>query len=168
MTPTRRSFLAARDAWKSGLISHDAAEAVRAAFEASVDGAAYFSGPMAPADQEPVASSNSSEVPSMGDTTMTVDRAAWEELKRRAAEAPALIAAAGQALAPPAQLSGPPAAGGSPGELPEEAWAAFNATLGLPYSAPRPGTPAALSASPIPSESDLDRFVASLPGFGRR
>ncbi|MDE3205141.1 MAG: hypothetical protein KGQ66_13100 [Acidobacteriota bacterium] len=184
MTVNRSAFLAVVDDWKAGNVPDGAMAAVMRAFEATDDGIAYFSGPLAPPDPGP-------DVPPINGGALmgqmvTVDAAALAELRSRAALAtPQLLAAAAAARAnpvtlpatprgpqPPAALSAPPAAG----EPPEEAWDAFLAGLGLTggrAAAPAAGHPAGAGSSSLaapagPSEEDLDRFVDSLPGLQSR
>lgn len=168
----RKTYLAAVEHWKSGVISDDAAIEAMRAFESTPEGRAYFSGPAAPSEPEPSGSSSIGGAP-VG--TVTIDSAAYAELIRQAAAAPALMAAAQEALrapvtavapprspVPPTLLSAPP--GGQ--EPSEEAWQKFFAGQGLPYGG-APAAPGAALSAPGVSDADLDRFVDGLPGLGR-
>lgn len=148
----RAVYLAAAEDWKCGRITDGELAAATAAFGATDDGRAYLSGPVAPV--EPVAPSGPASaacvdvVPgpagpsSKGGAPMgmvQVDAVAFEDLKRRAAEAPALIAAAAQAQASPVRVPdvrpvfGAPAAlsGAAGGEPSEAAWDGFLYGVGM-------------------------------------
>lgn len=118
--------------------------------------------------------------------SVTIDAAAYEELRRQAAAAPALVEQARLAVANPvarAETAWQPvtafAAPRPAGEPTEAEWSDFTYRIGLGGNPlPRPltvvdtqspnGVPPALSHLSGPSEADMDRFVAGLNLGGRR
>lgn len=159
--------------------------AAEAAFAATSEGRSFLAAPLAVLDRiEPSEMALEREVTPV--THITMDAAAFEELKRQAAEAPALVEQARQVLANPAPRAGsvPPAgrplvalSASVPAAEPSEVdWADFNASVGLggqrrprPLMVVDPRYPGGIA--PVgsqlsgPSEAAFERFTSDL-GLG--